>query len=116
MDLWAISNQCINIWITDEFTWNSNPEYFWEGLMIAPFYPFLKLFIVLIADPLKPLLRNVGKNISFLNINNCFFSVSCDWCSIANGVLHLCALKVPKVTGPFSLITAHFPLENGRFE
>jgi hypothetical protein len=31
-------------------------------------------------------------------------------------ILHLCALKMPKVTGPFSLITAHFPLENGRFE
>jgi len=31
-------------------------------------------------------------------------------------ILHLCAFEMRKVTVPFSLITAHFPCENGRFE
>ena len=108
MDLWNISNQCVKIWVTDDFTWNSNPEYFWEGLMIGPFYPFLKIFIVLLADPLKPLLRNVGDNISFLNINNCFFSASCDWCSIVNGVLEtfrINVLKNPKLLENVDFVT-----------
>jgi hypothetical protein len=96
MDLWNISNQCVKIWVTDEFTWNLNSYYFWKGLKITPFYFQLKLFIVLFIDPLKPLLRNVGDNISFLNINNCFFSVSCDWCSIVNGVLETVRINVLK--------------------
>jgi hypothetical protein len=86
MDLWEISNQCLKILITDELFWNANSYYFWKGIKLYPSYPVLKLFIILFIEPLKPLLHNVGDNISFLNINNCVFSVSCDWCSIVNGV------------------------------
>ena len=35
---------------------------------------------------------------------------------LAKPFLHLCAFEMRKVTVPFSLITAHFPCENGRFE
>jgi hypothetical protein len=87
MDLREISNQCFRIAITDDLIYNVNSYYLWKGLIIFPSYPVLKLFIILFIEPLKPLLRNVGDNISFLNINNCLFSISCDWCSIVNGIL-----------------------------
>jgi hypothetical protein len=87
MDLWEISNQCLKIAITDDWIYNVNSYYLWKGIKLYPSYPVLKLFIILFIEPLKPLLHNVGDNISFLKINNCVFSISCDWCSIVNGVL-----------------------------
>lgn len=82
--------------ITEEWLYNANSYYFWKGITIFPSYPVLKIFIHLFVEPLKPLLSNVGDNISFLNINNCAFSISCDWCSIANGVLETIRINLNK--------------------
>jgi hypothetical protein len=96
MDLWAISNQCFRITIADEMTWNSNPYYFWKGILIFPSYPNLIIFAHMFVEPVKPLLRNVGDNISFLKINNCAFSISCDWCSLVNGTLETIRINLNK--------------------
>jgi len=96
MDLWEISNQCLKITLADETTWNMNPYYFWKGIKLFPSYPVLNLFLFVLVKPMKPLLRNVGDNISFLNINNCAFSISCDWCSIVNGTLETVRVNLNK--------------------
>ena len=94
--LLEISNQCIRIAITDGWIYNVNSYYLWKGIKLFPSYPVLKIFIDLFVEPLKPLLQNVGDNISFLNFNNCGFSISCDWCSIVNGVLETVRVNLNK--------------------
>jgi hypothetical protein len=96
MNLWEISNQCLKVAITDDWIYNVNSEYYWKTFLIFPSYPVLKIFVHLFVEPLKPLLSNVEDNISFLKINNCGFSISCDWCSIVNGVLETVRVNLNK--------------------
>jgi len=62
-----------------------------EGWKIAPYYPLLKLLMSCFFDPLKPALHNLDKNVCFLDIeadqNTEMFLLSCDWCSICNGII-----------------------------
>ena len=94
--LWEIQNQCLNTLITEDWKFNSEPYFLWKGIHIFPSYPVLKAFVHLFVEPLKPLLHNVGNNISFLKINNCIFAISCDWCSIVNGVLETVRVNLNK--------------------
>lgn len=68
----------------------SNADYdFYEGIKIMPHYPFLKFSMYYLFEPLKPVLHGLDKNVSFLEIDEKYNNVriSCDWCSIINGML-----------------------------
>jgi hypothetical protein len=60
-----------------------------EAIKILPFYPVFKIFMSYCFVPLKPALRGLADNISFLDIadeyNN--IKINCDWCSICNGII-----------------------------
>lgn len=63
-----------------------------EALKISPQYFLIKFFIDYGFEPLKPALKNLDENVCFLNdsqtsIYNMSFIVSCDWCSICNGII-----------------------------
>ena len=60
-----------------------------ESYKIAPHYFNLKLFMDIFFHPLKSILYNLNKNICFLEINIYDdIKISCEWCSICNGVIH----------------------------
>lgn len=108
-----ISNQCLQICITDDWARHANHRYFWKGIRIFPWYPILKLFIILFIDPLKPLLHGANEYISFLNMNNSAFTLSCDWCSIVNGSLE--AVRVNLLNNPELLDAVDFTQLNKCF-
>ena len=58
-----------------------------EGLRISPHYVNLKM-AMRVFHILKPALHNLEKNVCFLDIDNKYENIkmSCDWCSICNGV------------------------------
>jgi hypothetical protein len=62
-----------------------------EVSKIIPHYQSLKQTMHGLFFPLKPALENLDKNICFLDIdannNNETFLLSCDWCSICNGII-----------------------------
>ena len=61
-----------------------------ESMKICPHYPFMKFFMTYAFTPLKSALRLLEENICFLDIDvnptTCFI-LSCDWCSMCNGIL-----------------------------
>jgi hypothetical protein len=79
-----------------------------EAFKIFPHYPFLKLFMNCFFTPLKPILHNLDKNVSFLDIeqnqNNKVFILSCDWCSICNGVMETAKQNIIKNPGSLKQI------------
>ncbi len=58
-----------------------------EHLRVWPHYVNLKIFMR-VFHILKPALHNLEKNICFLDIDDKYENIkmSCDWCSICNGV------------------------------
>jgi hypothetical protein len=66
-----------------------NNNYFVEALKIIPCYPLLKFFIECYFDPLKKVLYNLDTNVCFLEIDDKYenIKISCDWCSICNGII-----------------------------
>ena len=62
-----------------------------ESWKISPHYPFVKILMEFLFVPLKPTLNNLDKNVCFLDIvantDNEIFLLSCDWCSICNGIV-----------------------------
>ncbi len=73
-----------------------------ESLKIIPHYPFLKIIICYLFVPLKQSLGNLDNNICFLDIipdtNNEIFILSCDWCSICNGIVETAKSNIVKNT------------------
>lgn len=100
-----ISNTCIinyllhKIYNNDVFYKNLNlSENFYEKFKISPTYPVLKIFYDYIFTPLIPALHGLDKNISFMDIdiNDPFFIMNCDWCSIFNGTIHTAIENIKK--------------------
>ena len=60
-----------------------------EGVKIMPHYPFLKIVMTCLFAPLKPALHGLDATVCFLQIgaHHANIAVSCDWCSICNGIL-----------------------------
>jgi hypothetical protein len=58
-----------------------------EVIKIFPLYPFLKFCMRCLFEPLKPTLYNLDENVCFLHIDDKFLQLSCDWCSICNGII-----------------------------
>jgi hypothetical protein len=84
--LFNISNNACFTYLKYKGDNNNNIK---EGLKILPSYPILKLFLNYFFTPLKPALHNLDKNVCFLDIDEKYSNirVSCDWCSICNGVM-----------------------------
>jgi hypothetical protein len=61
-----------------------------EGLKIMPHYPFQKFIMIYLFRSLIPALKNLNKNICFLDIDEKYdnIKISCDWCSICNGIMN----------------------------
>ena len=59
-----------------------------EGIKIMPHYLVLKIIMNYLFTPLKPALHNLDKNVCFLDIDDKYdnIRISCDWCSICNGI------------------------------
>lgn len=66
-----------------------NNNYFMEALKIIPCYPLLKFLIECYFIPLKKVLHNLDENVCFLEIDDKYenIKISCDWCSICNGII-----------------------------
>lgn len=62
---------------------------FREGLLIIPNYINLKKCMNYFFAPLKHTLHNLDKNVCFLDIDEKYnnIKISCDWCSICNGII-----------------------------
>jgi hypothetical protein len=71
-----------------------------EVLKILPFYPLLTLIMYYVFLPLKPVLYNLDKNVSFLNICENKYTITlvigCDWCSICNGIMETAKQNIIK--------------------
>jgi len=69
-----------------------------ELVKIYPHYPFLKLIMNYLFTPLKPALHNLDKNVCFLNIDDKYvcLRLSCDWCSIVNGIMETAKQNIIK--------------------
>jgi hypothetical protein len=73
-----------------------------EQLKIMPTYLFQKLVMTNLFEPLIPTLHNLDKNLCFLDIDEKYdnIKISCDWCSICNGIIETAKqniLKNPKL-------------------
>lgn len=73
-----------------------------EGLKILPYFPVLKIFMNFYFMALKPALHNLDKNVCFLDIDDKYngIRISCDWCSICNGIMETAKnniIKKPKL-------------------
>jgi len=66
-----------------------NNNYFSEALKIIPFYPLLKFLMECYFNPLLKVLDNLDENICFIEIDDKYenIKISCDWCSICNGII-----------------------------
>jgi hypothetical protein len=58
-----------------------------EIVKIIPCYPFMKYVMCYMFIPLKPSLYNLDENVCFLDVDNVWLQLSCDWCSICNGIM-----------------------------
>jgi len=70
-----------------------------ELIKIYPHYPFLKIVMNYLFFPLKPVLHNLDKNVCFLDIDmpeNNSLRISCDWCSICNGIVETAKQNIIK--------------------
>jgi hypothetical protein len=71
-----------------------------ELLAIFPTYVGLKSIMINVFYPLKPALHNLNKNICFLDIEehpeNIALIMSCDWCSICNGIFETAKQNIIK--------------------
>lgn len=63
---------------------------FKEGWLIMPNIINLMFIMNNLFFPLKLALKNLDKNVCFLDIDDKYdnIRISCDWCSICNGILH----------------------------
>ena len=87
--LWDISNQATFLLLNpfEHGLFKSRMVDRIEGVKIASLYPFMKLIMCCLFDPLKPTLYNLDANVCFLDIDNEFLRMSCDWCSLVTGIL-----------------------------
>ncbi len=71
-----------------------------EFMKICPQYQVLKLNMDDLFTPLKPVLRNLDKNVVFLDISEnreiVSFIMGCDWCSICNGIVETAKQNIIK--------------------
>lgn len=69
-----------------------------ESLKIMPHYPFLKIIMWYLFAPLKSTLYNLDKNVCFLDIDDEYTNIriSCDWCSICNGIVETSKSNIVK--------------------
>jgi len=62
-----------------------------ECSLVFPSYMTMKLMLILLFNPLLPALDGLDKNICFMNVKSLqtsyIFLISCDWCSIVNGII-----------------------------
>jgi hypothetical protein len=65
----------------------------WMGtddlVKISPSYPTLKLVMSSLVHPLKSTLKNVDRNVCFLEVMRLteVLRIGCDWCSLINGIV-----------------------------
>lgn len=71
---------------------------FKEGWLIMPNIINLKFIMNNLFVPLKPALKNLDKHVCFLDIDDKYdnIRISCDWCSICNGILHTAKKNIIK--------------------
>jgi len=69
-----------------------------EQLKIMPHYPLLKIVLNYLFFPLISALENLDKNICFLEIDEKYdnIRISCDWCSICNGIMETAKTNIIK--------------------
>jgi hypothetical protein len=65
-----------------------------EGIFIVPLYYTTSLFYTCLFTSLKPALHGLENQISFINIDNESLKISCDWCSICNGVVETAKINI----------------------
>jgi len=71
---------------------------FKEGWLIMPNIINLKFIMYNLFFPLKSALKNLDKHVCFLDIDDKYdnIRISCDWCSICNGILHTAKQNIIK--------------------
>lgn len=81
-----------------------------EGIKIMPHYPFLKAVMCYLFGPLKTALHGIDTNVCFLEIDEKHVNViiSCDWCSICNGIVETAKQNIIKNPG----LVKHIDFEN----
>jgi len=87
--LWDISNRATYI-LLNPFERGLIPYTlldFIEGWKVIPLYPHMKYLINFLFTPLKPSLYNLDENVCFIETENVRFRMSCDWCSLINGIV-----------------------------
>ena len=67
-----------------------------EGIKIISIFPHLKGLMMYIFSPLRPALCNLDENVCFVNIDDKFLQLSCDWCSIVNGIMETAKQNIIK--------------------
>lgn len=67
-----------------------------EAIKVAPTYLVMKLFMSYAFNPLKPALSGLENQISFINVDHESLKMSCDWCSICNGVIETAKINIIK--------------------
>lgn len=71
-----------------------------EFYKIYPHYPSIKTIMICLFNPLKPVLHNLDKNVSFLDIaenkETIQLIIGCDWCSICNGIVETAKSNIVK--------------------
>jgi hypothetical protein len=72
-----------------------------ESVKIAPHYPFLKIVMCYLFTPLKATLYNLDTNVCFMEIDDKYsnIKISCDWCSICNGIVETAKQNIIKNPG-----------------
>jgi hypothetical protein len=107
--LFTISNNAVKTYIL-RGEYNNNIETFIELVKIYPHYPLLKFMMNYLFFPLKPVLHNLDKNVCFLDIDipetYNILRISCDWCSICNGIIETAKqniIKNPKLVKQIDL-------------
>jgi len=69
-----------------------------EAWLIIPNYSNIKIIMNYLFIPLKPSLYNLDKNVCFLDIDEKYdnIRISCDWCSICNGIVKTATQNIIK--------------------
>lgn len=86
--LLSISNKSMYVYATYGGVFCKRLDDYKEGFQIMPHFPFLKMIMNNLFRPLIKTLSDLEKNVCFLQISNKYenIKISCDWCSICNGI------------------------------
>ena len=96
--LFNISNKTVKTYIMFGVDMDGGNNNLVEGIKIMPHYLGLKSITKYLFTPLKPSLYNLDKNVCFMEIDDKYSNIriSCDWCSICNGIVETAKSNIVK--------------------